>query len=350
MSVPASARLPPWPISWLTDKKARKLSGARSRSERPLLGYGLVLAAAFLAAVNATVGKIVMESGGVSALRVSEVRATGSALLLLGGIALLRRRELRFTRKDAAFLALFGVFALAISQYLYFTSIERLHIGVALLIVNVAVVLVPLWARFFDNRLVHRRLWVAVVLALGGLALVAQAWKGLALDGLGLAAALATALTYTAYLLMAERSVRGGRPAYVLLGWGFFFGALFWAVVQPWWSFPYDLVAKDVSLLGRLDGSSAPVWLLLALMVPLGSVAPFVLYASALRYISAAHVVIAAVLEPVLGTLVAFAWLGETLGASELAGGALVLAALLVAQTGHGAQPEPARALGRAPA
>ena len=314
------------------------------------MGYGLVVAAAFLAALNATVGKIVMESGGMSALRVSQVRATGSAVLLFAGLALVRRRELRIRRDEVAFLAAFGLFALAIAQFLYFVSIRHLAIGVALVIVNLAVVLVALWSRFVGNGHVQPRLWVAIALALGGLGLVAQFWRGLALDAVGLAAAATCALTYAAYLLMAERSAERGRPAYVLVAWGFLVGAVFWAVAQPWWSFPFELLGKDVSLLGRLDGSSAPVWLLLAFMVPFGSLLPFVLYASALRYIPATHVVIAAVLEPVLGSLVAFVWLEETLGAYELAGGVLVLAAVVIAQTALPRAPVPSAATQSAPA
>jgi drug/metabolite transporter (DMT)-like permease len=292
-----------------------------------------------------------MESGGMSALRVSEVRATGSAVLLLGGLALVRRHELRIRREEVAFLAALGLVALAISQFLYFVSIRHLAIGVALVIVNLAVVLVALWARFFGRGGVQPRLWVAIALALGGLGLVAQFWRGLALDALGLGAATACALTYAAYLLMAERSAERGRAAYVLVAWGFLVGALFWAVAQPWWSFPYELLGRDVSLLGRLDGSRAPVWLLLAFMVPFGSLLPFVLYASALRYIPATHVVIAAVLEPVLGSVVAFVWLEERLGAFELAGGLLVLAGVVLAQTAlpRAAAPAPSAATPSAP-
>jgi drug/metabolite transporter (DMT)-like permease len=38
-------------------------------------------------------------------------------------------------------------------------------------------------------------------------------------------------------------------------------------------------------------------------------------------------------LEPVLASAVAWAWLGESLGGVQLAGGVVVLAAILLAQT-----------------
>lgn len=300
---------------------------------RPILGYALVSGAALLAAVNATFGKIVMESGGLSALRVSEVRATGAALLVVGGLALLRRPHLRPSARELPLLVAFGVVGVALAQFFYFSSIERVSIGVALLVVNLAIVLVALWSRFCGGELVHRRLWAAIVLSLAGLALVVQVWRGLAFSAVGLGAALLASVCYTAYILLADRGVRSGRSPSFLLGWAFIFAALFWAVVQPWWTFPDHLVANDVSLLGRLEGSTGPVWALFAYMVPLGTVAPFVLVTSAMRHLPPTHVVVANVLEPVFGALVAFAWLTERLGPVEIAGGILVLAGVALAQS-----------------
>ena len=308
------------------------------RRERPLLGYGLVAVAALLAAVNGTLGKIVMESGDLSALRVSEVRATGAALLLLVGIALLGRSQVRPSRREILFLALFGLVGLALAPYLYFASIERLYIGVALLIVNFAIVLVALWSRLYGGEAVHGRVWAAIVLALAGLALVVKLWEGLAFDALGIGTALVAALVYAAYIVLSDRGVRSGRPPSFLIAWGFVFAALFWAAVQPWWTFPTDLVTNDVSLLGRLDASSGPVWLLLAYMIPFGTVAPFILVTSAFRFLPATHVVVANVLEPVFGAAVAFAWLNERLGPVQIVGAVLVLAGVVLAQSARTSQ------------
>jgi len=311
-------------------------------SVRPIVGYAFVSSAALLAAVNATVGKIVLESGDLNAFRLSEVRATSAGFLLLVGILLLRRGRLRPRRGELAFVVLFGLIGLGLSQALYFISIERLQIGVALVIVNLGIVLVALWARFRAGELVQRRLWLAVALAFGGLALVVQFWNGLALDAVGMGAALACAFTYAAYIVLAERGLQRGLNASFLVGWGFCFAALLWAVVQPWWSFPFGAVADDVSLLGRLAETTAPVWLLLSYVVTFGTVAPFVLYAAALRHISPVQVVVVAALEPVFASFVAWIWLEEALGGFELAGGGLVLAGVILAQTARTSRRRPA--------
>ncbi|HEX2045016.1 MAG TPA: EamA family transporter [Gaiellaceae bacterium] len=309
---------------------ARKHGPARPRAS---VGYALVWSAVALWSLNATVAKVVLDSAGLSALRLAEVRATGSAVLLLAAVALLRPASLRVTRRELAFLAAFGILGLAFVQFFYFVAIGRLPIGIALVIQYLAPVFVALWARFVVHEPVRRRLWVAIALSLAGLTLVVELWSGFTLDGVGVAACVAAALAYAVYLLMAERSLAGGRDATSLLAWGFAFAAVFWAVVQPWWSFPVERVEGSVSLLGRLGEVDGPVWLLLAYVVALGTVVPFVLLVSALHHVRATRLSVIAMLEPVLAAVVAFAWLGEELGAIQVVGGVLVLAGIVLAQT-----------------
>lgn len=302
-------------------------------SPRPLAGLALVWSAVALWSLNATLSKIVLDSAGLSALRLAEVRATGSAVLLVAAVVLLRPASLRVAPRELAFLAAFGILGLAFVQFFYFVAIARLPIGIALVIQYVAPVFVALWARFVVREPVRQRLWIAIALSLAGLTLVVELWSGFTLDGVGVAACVAAALAYAAYMLMAERSLRGGRDAASLVAWGFVFAALFWAVVQPWWSFPAGRVDGSESLLGRLDDVTAPVWLLLAYIVLLGTVVPFVLMVSALHHVPATRVTVVAMLEPALAALVAFAWLGEEIAGIQLVGGALVLLGIALAQT-----------------
>lgn len=301
---------------------------------RPALGYALVWSAVILWSLNAVIAKVVLDSAGLSALRLAEVRATGAALILVAGVALLRPSTLRTTRRELGFLIVFGVFGLAFVQLFYFVGIQRLDIGIALVIQYLAPVFVALWARFYVHEPVRQRLWLAIALCLLGLSLVVELWGGgSSLDGLGVLACLVTALAYAAYVLMAERSLDSGRDVYSLLAWGFSMAAVFWAVLQPWWSFPVEQVEGSVSLLGRFDDVTVPVWLLLAYIVVLGTVVPFAMLVSALHHVPATRVTIVAMLEPVLAAIVAWIWLGEELAAVQIAGGLIVLAGVILAQT-----------------
>ena len=297
---------------------------------RPVIGYAMVALASTLFAVNGAVSKVVLSSG-ISSLRLTEVRCTG-ALVGFVLIAWLRGSSLRFRLRELPFILLFGVVGLALVQFLYFVAIKRLPIGVGLIIEYIAPVLIALWTRYVWKRRLPRAVWVAMAVALGGLAMVVELWRGTSLDGAGVAAALAAALCYATYVLAGEHGVRT-RDTVSLTTIGFIFAALFYAIIQPWWTFPFARSSVDVSLLGRLDTLHAPVWGMYLWVIVLGGVAPFLLYFGSLKHISATRASLVAMLEPVLASLVAYAWLGETFGAWHIVGGSVVLAALALAQT-----------------
>jgi drug/metabolite transporter (DMT)-like permease len=292
----------------------------------------MALAAATLWAFNGVVSKVIIESGHVPAQRLTEVRTTGSFALLFVVLALTRPATLRVRREELPVLLTFGVLGLAFVQWFYFEAISRLDIGVALLIQYVAPVLVALWARFAYHEPVRRRIWASLALSITGIALLVQLWNGLTLDGLGVAAALGSAVSFSIYVLAAERAVTRRDPI-SLVCYGFLLAAVFWAVVQPLWSFPADRVDDSVSLLGRLSELSLPVWLLMAWMVVLGTMVPFVLLAGSLRHIPASRAAITAMFEPVAATVFAYAWLGESLTTAQFAGALVVLGAIVLAQT-----------------
>jgi drug/metabolite transporter (DMT)-like permease len=291
------------------------------------------------------VAKVVLRSGGLSAQRLSEVRVTGAAVLLFAIVVATRPAALRVERRELGFLVAFGVLGLALVQFFYFVAIRRLDIGIALVIQYIAPVLVALWARFFEREPVRRRLWLALALALGGLSLVVDLWRGISIDTLGVGACLCAAFAYATYVVMADHALRRGRDTVSLLAWGFLFATLFWSALEPWWTFPHDRLGESASLLGRLDGVHLPVWTLLGYVVVFGTVVPFVFIVTALRHVSATRAIVLAMLEPVLAAVVAFGWLGETLSGVQIAGAVLVLAGILIAQTARAERREPAGAL-----
>lgn len=290
----------------------------------------MVAIAAALFAVNAPVVKVI-EHTGFSSERLTQVRSAGAMLGLWAIVLLTRRDAARVTRRQLVLLAAIGVLGLALVQWSYFFAIHRLPIGEALLIQYLAPLLVALWARFAFHERVRRRVWTALALSLAGLVLIVELWRG-SLDTLGIAVAGVACLSYTFYILAAERGARTRDPI-SLLAWGFVFASLFWAVLQPWWSFPTRRFEGRTSLLGHLASVHAPLWLLVLWMIVLGSIVPFVLVVAALPRIGATRTAIVAMLEPVVAILVAWAWLGESLDAPQLVGAALTLSGIGLAQT-----------------
>jgi drug/metabolite transporter (DMT)-like permease len=300
-------------------------------ARRPGLGYAMALGAGVLFGVNGTVSKVALESG-LSSYRLSEIRCLAALVIFAGIVLSSRPQSLRTTRRELVFLAVFGACAVVFTQLLYFLAIRRLEIGIALVLIFLGPLLVALWARFVAKEPVRRRFWAAVGLSLVGLALVVRLWSNLSLDGLGVLFALLGAAAYAAYVLYAEHAV-GRRDPLSLLCYGFLFASVVWAAVQPWWSFPAHVLTRHVSLLGNLAGTHLPDWALVAWIVVLGTAVPFVLVVGALRHLPATRVAICGMVEPVVATLVAFAWLDEKLAAEQLVGGAVVLAAIGLAQT-----------------
>ncbi len=303
-----------------------------ARRRHPRLGYLMAAVAAVLWGVNGGVSKTILETG-FSSERLAQVRSLGAALGLVAILAVTTPGRLRLTKRELPYLLAFGMGGLAFVQFFYFLAIHRLAIGIALLIEYLAPLLVALWARFVQHATVRRRIWVALGLALIGLALIVNLLGGGAsLSTAGVLFALAGSFAYALYVLLAEHVV-GGRDPVSLLAWGFLFASVFWAVVVPWWSFPGHALTVDADLGGNLAHHHLPVWLLAVWMVALGTIAPFFLLVSALRHISATTAGIVAMLEPVVGAIVGWAWLNESLDGVQLVGAAVVLAAIALAQT-----------------
>jgi drug/metabolite transporter (DMT)-like permease len=307
------------------------VAAVEPRVRRPVLGYAMVFGAATLFGINGSVAKVALASG-LSSLRLTEARCAGAAIGLVFLVLVREPGALRVDRRSLLRLAVFGVVGVALVQLFYFLAIHRLEIGIALLIQYLGPLLVAIWVRTFRHEPVRARIWMALALSLTGLSLMVELWSGVSLDGLGVTFALISAVIFAAYLLLAEREV-AHRDSVSLMAWGFVFATAFWTVVQPWWSFPAHRVAQKVSLEGRLSSWHLPVWALVLWVIVLGSIVPFTLFVGAMRHVSATRVGIAAMLEPVVATIVAWAWLEESLSTAQLVGAGVVLAGILLAQS-----------------
>ena len=294
-------------------------------------GYVMVVTSAVLFAVNGTVSKIMLV-GGMPAPQLTQLRTGGAFVVLLVYLLVRRPQSLRFTRREVPWIALYGILGFAMTQYLYFVAIKRLPVGIALLLEFTAPIFVALWARFVLHEPVRRRVWAALALAMVGLALVAQVWGGLALDGLGVLAALGAALALALYFILGERMV-GPRDPVSLTCLAFGAGTVFWAVLVPWWNFPVHLLGSQISLLSNGSDSYAPMWVPAIYLVIGGTLLPFTLSIGALRHLRAAQVGVVGMVEPVVAALVAYLWLGEELGWVQLVGGAVVLTGVVLAET-----------------
>jgi drug/metabolite transporter (DMT)-like permease len=300
------------------------------RVARPSLGYALTLAAAGFFAVNGTVSTLALDAG-IPPTRLTALRCTGAAIGLLLVLAVVSPGRLRITWREVPFLAVFGVVGVALTQFLYYVAIGRMPVGIALVFEMTAPVFIALYVWLVRRETVRSRLWVALLLSLSGLVLVAEVWQdGGSLDVVGVVAALIAALCLATYYLMGERGTVTRDPV-ALTCWSFVAAAVFWSVAAPWWQFDTAVLGEPVAMsLGTLE---LPLWVLVTWIVVLGAVVPFWLSIAALRHLAPTAAGLVATVEPVFASVVAWLWVEQVLTGWQVAGGIVVLTGIALAQT-----------------
>ncbi len=300
-------------------------------SARPALGVAAAGAAALLFGVNGTVSKLALEAG-LTSTRLVELRSLGAALCLMAAVLMTRPGSLAVGPRELAFLLVAGIVGIGLVQWLYFVAIERLPVGIALLLEYLAPVFVALWVRFVRREPVRPRIWGALVLCLVGLGVVAQVWSGLTLDGLGVLAGVAAAVSLAAYYLTGEHGLSRRDPL-SLAAWTFVAAALFWSVLQPPWTFDWSSLGDAVTLPGPFDGAEVPLGSMVAWIVVLGTVVPYAFVLVAIRNLGPTRTGVLGMAEPVAAGLVAWVVLDESLTPVQLLGAAVVIAGIITAET-----------------
>ena len=307
------------------------------------LGLGLVILGATLFIVNAGVSRVALRAG-VDPVTLTTIRVTGTFVVLALVAAVFRRSALRPPPGRLRWLVVaHGLVGVAALQWAYFVAIDRLPVGMALLLEYQAPILVAVWARVVQREAVRPRMWLGLALAMAGLAAATGVWKGAVFDPVGIAAGLAAAVCLAAYFLIGEHGVGTLDPLQVII-WSFLVASVAINLVSPITAFDTSLLETDVSLLGALGELSLPVWVLLAWIVVLGTVVPFGVELVALRHLSATTVTMVAMIEPVGVSALGWVWFDESLDAVAMVGGAAVVAGIVLAQTARRAhvQVEPA--------
>jgi drug/metabolite transporter (DMT)-like permease len=298
----------------------------------PALGVALVVLGATCFTVNAGVSRVALRAG-VEPAMLTTIRVTFTFLVLLAVAACFRRTALRPPRGRMLVLVVaHGLVGVAALQWTYFVAIDRLPVGMALLLEYQAPVLVALWARFAQREQVRPRLWLGLALALGGLAAATEAWEGARFDGIGVLAGLAAAVCFAGYFLIGEAGVGALDPLRVIV-WSFGIATAVLNLATPITGFDPARLDERVSLLGALEGRSAVLWLVLAWVVVLGTLVPFFATLFALSFVRATTVTVIALLEPIGVSALGWAWFDESLGPIAIVGCLAVVAGIVIAQS-----------------
>jgi drug/metabolite transporter (DMT)-like permease len=235
-------------------------------------------------------------------------------LRVSGGWARLRR----LPRRVVAIGLGLGAVGYSLQSGLYFAAIDRLDVSIVALLLYTYPVFVTLAALALGRAQPSLRTAAALVIASTGLVLVLLAAGTGAFDLPGALLALGAALTYTAYILVSDRILGDVDP----------FALALLVLTGATASFTVAGLAT-----GSLDlGLSADAWLWLVLIALVSTVVAVSAFFAGLRRVGPSEAAILSTFEPPVTVALAFLVLGERLTVPQLAGGALVLVAVVLLQ------------------
>jgi drug/metabolite transporter (DMT)-like permease len=288
----------------------------------------LVIGAIFFS-LNGVIVTLVLDH--MTTFRLAQVRALGTFFLLFLITFIQDRNSLKAERREIPTLIFYGVFGYAMVQLGYFIGISRgVPLSLVLIIEFTAPIWIVLWIKFVRKAVVAKDMWVAIALSLLGLIMVAKVWEGFAFDLIGSFGALGAALALAVYFLMSQ-SQGTKRSAQAMVVWGMGIAGLFWSLVLPIWNFPTEIFTTEINLQGRFSDFSAPGWLLIAYIIVFGTMVPYLFVVGGIRRLSASTSSVIGMMEPVLAGVFAWVWLSQSWSAIQLAGGAIVLIGIYIA-------------------
>jgi drug/metabolite transporter (DMT)-like permease len=285
-------------------------------------------------------GAVFFSAGGVivtvvlkymPAFNLAQVRSISAVVILGTYVALTRPHLLKAKKAELKRFVVYGVVGFALVNFGYLLGIERgVPLALVLILEFTAAIWIALWIKFVRRGYVANEMWLAVFLSFTGLILVSKVWNGFAFDLIGIAASLLCAFALAAYFLMSEKIGKTREPISMLI-FGMTFASLFWLVVVPPWTFPFEVFTTQMDLGGIAAGTMVPGWIMIAAAAIFGTVVPYMLVLSGMRYLSASTSSVIGMLEPVIAGAFAWAWFSQSWDFIQLIGAATVLFGIYLA-------------------
>lgn len=285
----------------------------------PVKGYLCVVCAAVLWASSGVAGKFLF-NGGVTPFELVQIRVTVSTILLAMIFSLHDRTLFRIRAKDLAYFILLGGVAMALVQITYFYAVSKIQVAAAILLQYMAPILVAFYAICFWKERLTPTKFLSLLLSLAGCYLVVGGYQFdlLKMNWVGIVSALTSAVCFAAYTLLGEKGMHRYTP-WTVLFYAFFFAALSWHLFYP----PFHYLRAGYSLVQ---------WGWMLYISVMGTVLPFALFFMGVNAIRSTRASITATLEPISAGLFAYLFLGEGLAPLQIAGGILVVGAIVLLQ------------------
>lgn len=298
-------------------------------------GGGLVLALTSAAAfgTSGAVARPLLDTGW-SPGAVVTFRIAVAAVVLAVPTALALRGRWGALRRNAGVVLGYGAFAVAGAQLAYFSAIQHLSVGVALLIEYLAPVLIVgyLWAR--QGRRPTRLTGAGVVLSLAGLALVLDVTGHVQVSLVGVLWALGAAMGLSAYFLLSDHGSDGDDavPPLALAGAGLVVGSAILALAGVTGILPMRASTGDVAM----AGITVPWWVAGLELALVTAALAYVTGIMAVRRLGSTVGSFVALTEVMFAVVFAWLLIDQLPAPVQLLGGVLIVAgvvAVRVAET-----------------
>jgi len=293
----------------------------RMAAPRGLVGLGLALFASATFATSGTFADSLMATGWTPGAVVTFRVTVAAVLLTPAGIVAMRGRW-HLLRRAAPSVLAFGVVAVAGCQLFFFTAIQHLDVGVALLLEYSGILLVVLWLWVRHGQRPRRLTVIGGAAAIGGLVLVLNPGTG-GIDPVGVVWGLLAAAGLATYFVLSAHTDNKLPP--IALAWAaMVVGSVVLNVCDLAHVVAFRTSTTDVVLLHRSMSWLVPI-------VGLGLVAAAIAYAAGIaasRLLGAKVASFVGLTEVLFAVLIAWAALGQVPGTLQLIGGVVVLAGI----------------------
>ncbi len=312
---------------------------SRQRVAR-VVGQNLGLLAALLSAATfATSGPFAkaMQAAGWSSGATVLLRVGGASLVLLPSTVWTLRGRWHLVRANVRSIAAYGAVAVAGCQVAYFYALQRLDVGIALLMEYTGILLIVAVVAIRRRALPPRLTSAGIVVSLAGLVLVLDITGQSRPDPIGLFWGFLAAIGLATYFLVA--SEESALPPIALAGLGMGFGAVVLAVLGLARVLPMTFASADITL----GGLRMPWWFGIGELALVAAAAAYVLGIAAARRLGSTVASFVGLTEVLFA--IGFAWLllGELPGPIQLVGGAILLGGVVAVKLGEAREgPGPA--------
>lgn len=301
-----------------------------SLPEHPATGLVVAVVSAAAFGGSGPFVKPLLEEGWSPAAAVAVRAGAAGAVLVPFAAAALRRRPTTFAVAWRQVLP-FGAVAVAGTQLCYFGAIERLPVGVALLIEYLAPVVLVLFTWASSWRRPPAITLVGAVVAMAGLFLVLDLTGAVDIDPIGVAWGLGAAVCLACYFTLSARTGADALPTLALTAGGLLVGAVAVAVVGLVGLQPFDVATGSVDLLG----STVSWWVPMAIIVVVSTSFAYVSGVEAAARLGVRVASFVALVEVLFAVLLSWAVNDEVPTLLQAAGGILVVAGVVLVRLGH---------------